>query len=144
MASFGVLQPHRGFPDCRGAIFESYVVRPKGGLDLKKVSLSRLAQALETSAKLSPEETLEDIVCPNITQNIVVVSTPAFSNAGASAALQLIRLGSTEYHVSAYTASSDHTCKGFIRGVDVDIDERQLAAMIVNQRNPKALKVHRI
>ncbi|KAH8027846.1 hypothetical protein HPB51_010492 [Rhipicephalus microplus] len=23
MASFGVLQPHRGFPDCRGAIFES-------------------------------------------------------------------------------------------------------------------------
>ncbi|KAH8038759.1 hypothetical protein HPB51_002903 [Rhipicephalus microplus] len=117
-------------------------VRPKGGLNLKNVSLIRLAQALETAEKLSPEETLEDIVCPNITQNIVVVSTPASRNAGPYAALQLIRLGSTEYHVSAYTATSDDTCKGVIRGLDVDIDERQLAAIIVNQRNPKAMEVH--
>lgn len=119
-------------------------MRPKGGLNLKKVSLIRLAQALETAAKLSPEETLEDIVYPNITQNIVVVSTPASRNAGAYAALRLICLSSTEYHVSAYTAASDDTCKGVIRRVDVDINERQLAAMIVNQRNPKAMEVHRI
>ncbi|KAH8034007.1 hypothetical protein HPB51_018518 [Rhipicephalus microplus] len=124
MASFTVLQPHRGFPDCRGAIFES--VRPKGGLDLKRVSRIRLAQALEKAAILSPEETLEDIVCPNITQNIVVVSTPTSSNVGA------------------YTAASDDTCKSVIRGLDVDIDERQLAAMIVNQRHPKAMQVHRV
>ncbi|KAH8036824.1 hypothetical protein HPB51_006093 [Rhipicephalus microplus] len=59
------------------------IVRPKGGLDFKKISLILLAQALETAAKLSPEGTLEDIVCANITQNIVVVSTPASRNAGA-------------------------------------------------------------
>ncbi|KAH8037506.1 hypothetical protein HPB51_011655 [Rhipicephalus microplus] len=87
------------------------IVRPKRGLDLKKVSLIRLAQALETTAKLSPKETLEDIACPNKTQNIVVVSTPASRNAGAYTALRLIRLGSTEYHVSAYMAASDDTCK---------------------------------
>ncbi|KAL1476326.1 hypothetical protein MTO96_036590 [Rhipicephalus appendiculatus] len=120
------------------------IVRPKGGLDLKKVSLIRLAQALATAAELSPEETKEDIVCPNITQNILVVSTPESKNAGAYAALCLIRLGSTEYQVSAYMAASDDTCKGVIRGVDVDIDEQQLAAMIINQRNPKAMEVHRI
>ncbi|KAL1414949.1 hypothetical protein MTO96_029990 [Rhipicephalus appendiculatus] len=120
------------------------VVRPKGGLDLKKVSLIRLAQALATAAKLSPEETKEDIVCPNITQNILVVSTPESKNAGAYAALCLIRLGSTEYQVSAYMAASDDTCKGVIRGVDVDIDEQQLAAMVINQRNSKAMEVHRI
>ncbi|KAL1487377.1 hypothetical protein MTO96_008001 [Rhipicephalus appendiculatus] len=78
------------------------IVRPKRGLDLKKVSLIRLAQALATAAKLSPEKTKEDIVCPNITQNILVVSTPESKNAGAYAALCLIRLGSTEYQVSAY------------------------------------------
>ncbi|KAH8030753.1 hypothetical protein HPB51_011593 [Rhipicephalus microplus] len=77
------------------------IVRPKRGLDFKKVSLIRLAQAPATAAKLSPEETLKDIVCLNITQNIVVVSTPASCNAGAYVALRLSRLGSTEYHVSA-------------------------------------------
>ncbi|KAH7957852.1 hypothetical protein HPB52_023252 [Rhipicephalus sanguineus] len=120
------------------------IVRPKGGLDLKKVSLIRLAQALATAANLSPEDTKEDIVCPNLTQNILVVSTPESKNAGAYAALCLIRLGSTDYQVSAYTAASDDTYKGIIRGVDVDIDAQQLAAMIVNQRNPKAMEVHRI
>ncbi|KAH8009739.1 hypothetical protein HPB51_019050 [Rhipicephalus microplus] len=118
------------------------IVRLKGGLDLKKVSLIRLAQALETAAKLSPEETLEDILCPNITQNIVVVSTPASRYAGTFAALRLIRLGLTEYRVLAYTAASDDTCKSVIRGVDVDIDERQLVAMIINQRNPKAMELY--
>ncbi|KAH7932517.1 hypothetical protein HPB51_029251 [Rhipicephalus microplus] len=120
------------------------IVRPKRGLNLKKVSLILVAQALETAAKLSLEETLQDIICLNITQNIVVVSTPASRNVRAYAALRLIRIGSTEYHVSAYTAALDDTWKGVIRGVDVDIDEQQLAAMIVNQRNPKAMEVHRI
>lgn len=120
------------------------IVRPKGGLDLKKVSQIRLAQALATAAKLPPEESKEDIICPNLTQNILVVSTPEPKNAGAYAALRLIRLGSTEYQVSAYTAASDDTCKGVVRGVDVDIGEQQLAAMIVNQRNPKAMEVRRI
>ncbi|KAH8030760.1 hypothetical protein HPB51_011600 [Rhipicephalus microplus] len=102
------------------------VVRRKGGLDLKKVSLIRLSQTLEMAAKLPPKETLKNIVCPNITQNIIVVSTPVSYNAGAYAALHLIHLGSTEYHVSAYTATFDDSCKGDIRVVDVDIDERQL------------------
>ncbi|KAL1467297.1 hypothetical protein MTO96_026220 [Rhipicephalus appendiculatus] len=39
-------------------------------------------------------------------------------------------------------AASDDTCKGFVRGVD--IDEQQLAAMNINQRNSKAMEVHRI
>ncbi|KAH8023356.1 hypothetical protein HPB51_012783 [Rhipicephalus microplus] len=99
---------------------------------------------METAAKLSPEEAVEDIVCPNIIQNIVVVSTSTSCNAGAYAVLRLIRLGSIEYHASAYTAAFDNTCKGVIRGVDVDIDERQLAVMMVNQRIPKAMEVHRI
>ncbi|KAH7931989.1 hypothetical protein HPB51_029667 [Rhipicephalus microplus] len=87
---------------------------------------------------------MEHIVFPNITQNIIVVSTQASRKAGAKAALRLIHLGSTDYHTSAYTAASYDTCKCGIRGVDVDINERQLAAMIVNPRNPRAMKVHHI
>ncbi|KAL1472250.1 hypothetical protein MTO96_039467 [Rhipicephalus appendiculatus] len=120
------------------------IFRPKEGLDLKKVSLISLAQALATAAKLSPDETKEDIVCPNITQNILVNSTTECKNAGAYAALCLIGLGSTEYQASAYMAACDDSCKGVIRGVDVDIDEQQLAVMVINQRNLKAMEVHRI
>ncbi|KAH7977220.1 hypothetical protein HPB51_026932 [Rhipicephalus microplus] len=86
------------------------IIRPKGGLDVKKVSLILLAKALETAAKLSPEETMKDIVCPDITQSIVVVAAPASRNAGAYAALRLVRLESNEYHISAYTAVSEGTC----------------------------------
>ncbi|KAH8021765.1 hypothetical protein HPB51_016844 [Rhipicephalus microplus] len=75
---------------------------------------------------------------------VIYEKPDAYRNAAAYVALRFIHLGSTEYHVSAYTAVSDDTCIGVIRGVDVVIDERQLAVMIVNQRNPKAMEVHRI
>ncbi|KAH8021083.1 hypothetical protein HPB51_012367 [Rhipicephalus microplus] len=68
----------------------------------------------------------------------------ASRNVGAYTALRLMHLGSTEYYVSAYMASSDDTCKGVIRGVDVDIDAGQLAAMIDNERNLKDMEVHSI
>ncbi|KAH8019054.1 hypothetical protein HPB51_016300 [Rhipicephalus microplus] len=99
------------------------IVRLKGGLDLKKVHLIRIAQILETAAKFSPEETPEDIVFPNTSQNFFAVSIPASRNASAYTALRFVHLGSTEYHVSTYMAASDNTCKGVMRGVNVDIDE---------------------
>ncbi|KAH7956991.1 hypothetical protein HPB52_014154 [Rhipicephalus sanguineus] len=105
------------------------IVRPKGGLDLKKVSLIRLAQALATAANLSPEDTKEDI-----SQRMRAPMRRCVSSGLARLTIKF----------SAYTAASDDTCKGIIRGVDVDIDAQQLAAMIVNQRNPKAMEVHRI
>lgn len=120
------------------------IVRPRDGLDVRKVSQIRLAQAIAMAAALAPAETEGDIVCPNIAQNILVVSTPEKKNANAYAAIQQIRISEGMYHVAAYIAAPDNTCKGVIRGVDTDISEAQLQTMIVNQRNPKALEAKRI
>ncbi|KAH7955543.1 hypothetical protein HPB52_001239 [Rhipicephalus sanguineus] len=48
------------------------------------------------AAAFAPPETEEDIVSPNIVQNILVVSTPEKKNATAYAAIQQIRR--TTYH----------------------------------------------
>ncbi|KAH7955523.1 hypothetical protein HPB52_001197 [Rhipicephalus sanguineus] len=120
------------------------IVRPRGGLDVKKVCTIRLAQAMAMAAALAPDEVGEDIVCPNAAQNILVVSTPMRKNACAYAAIQQIHLKEGVYDVAAYLAASDNTCKGVVRGVDADFSDAQLRTMIVNRRNPTALEVRRI
>lgn len=120
------------------------IVRPRDGLNVKKVSQIRLAQALAMAAALAPTETEGDIVCPNFTQNVLVVSTPEKKNASAYAGIQQIRISEGLYKVAAYIAAPDNTCKGIIRGIDADISETQLQRMIVNHRNPKALEIKRI
>ncbi|KAH8035509.1 hypothetical protein HPB51_005791 [Rhipicephalus microplus] len=76
------------------------IVRPRDGLDVRKVSQIRLAQAIAMAAALAPAETEGDIVCPNIAQNILVVSTPEQKNANAYAAIQQIRISEGMYHVA--------------------------------------------
>lgn len=111
---------------------------------MKNVSQIKFAQALAKAAALSEEDVAEDVVCPNVMQNIAVISTPAERNAIAYSKISNIFLGSTNYEVSAYTAAPEDTCKGVIRGVDVDISPAQLQSLIVHGRNPTALQAKRI
>ncbi|KAH8029373.1 hypothetical protein HPB51_025585 [Rhipicephalus microplus] len=120
------------------------IVRPRDGLNVTKVSQIRFEQALAMAAALAPAEIEEDTICPNGTQNIYVVCTPHENNACAYVKAQQVRLGDCTYRVSVYPAPPDDTCKGVIRGVDVDISEAQLRARIVNHRNPGAIEVKRI
>ncbi|KAL1477840.1 hypothetical protein MTO96_035433 [Rhipicephalus appendiculatus] len=120
------------------------VVRPRNGLIMRNVSQIKFAQALAKAAELTEEDVAEDVVCPNVMQNIAVISTPAERNAIAYSKDSHIFLGITKYEVSAYTAAPDDTCKGVIRGVDVDIGPAQLQSLIVHGRNPTALPAKRI
>ncbi|KAH7949048.1 hypothetical protein HPB49_004510 [Dermacentor silvarum] len=61
------------------------VIRPRGGLNLSKVSTTAIGVAVIEASGLTPEQAREDVVCPNFTQNIVVVSTPDPSHAARSA-----------------------------------------------------------
>ncbi|KAL1468452.1 hypothetical protein MTO96_041468 [Rhipicephalus appendiculatus] len=46
--------------------------------------------------------------------------------------------------VVAYVAASEDTCKIVIRGINLDLCDADLTAMIANRRNPAALGVRRI
>ncbi|KAH8022806.1 hypothetical protein HPB51_005171 [Rhipicephalus microplus] len=120
------------------------IVRPRNGLDMRTVSQIKFAKALAVAAALSEEEVMEDVVCPNMMQNIAVISTPAERNPRAYSKITAITLGTASFDVSAYRAAPDDTCKGIIRGVDADIGQEQLYSLIVHPRNPTALQVKRI
>ncbi|XP_065305230.1 uncharacterized protein [Dermacentor albipictus] len=96
------------------------------------------------AASLAPAAIEEDTMCPNGVQNIFVVCTPHEKNADAYARVQQIRLGEGTFRVAAYLAPPENTCRGVIRGVDVEVSEAQLRARIVNNRNPSALEARRI
>lgn len=52
------------------------VIRPRGGLQLSKLSLTELDKAVYEAAEIPYEERETDTICPNNFQNILVVSTP--------------------------------------------------------------------
>ncbi|KAL1440864.1 hypothetical protein MTO96_009162 [Rhipicephalus appendiculatus] len=120
------------------------IVRPRGGLDVKKADLILFKRALATAASLSPEQVYDDTLCANNFQNILVVATPFEANARAYARVERILLGGKAVEVAAYVAASDDTCKGVVRGINPDLSEADLTAMVVNCRNPEALGVRRI
>lgn len=72
------------------------IVHPRNGLDMRHVSQIKFACALAKAASLGEEEIAEDIVCPNVMQNIAVVSTPTEKNARAYASISSVALGSVE------------------------------------------------
>ncbi|KAL1424739.1 hypothetical protein MTO96_019884 [Rhipicephalus appendiculatus] len=53
-------------------------------------------------------------------------------------------MGKIVIGVAAYVAASDNTCKGVIRGINLDLSDTELTELIVNRRNPGALGVRRI
>ncbi|KAH7982719.1 hypothetical protein HPB52_006785 [Rhipicephalus sanguineus] len=120
------------------------IVRPRGGLDVRKADLIAFKRALARAASLTTEQTCEDTLCANPFQNILIVATPLENNARAYAKVQQICMGNAITEIAAYVAASDDTCKGVIRGINPDISEAELTDMIVNRRNPGALGVRRI
>ncbi|KAH7939581.1 hypothetical protein HPB52_014197 [Rhipicephalus sanguineus] len=119
------------------------IVKPRGGLNVKNVSQIKVAHALPSAAQLAPAEIAKDIVCSNVMQNIFFVSTPE-ENARAYSKVELITVGGANYEVGSYLAAPDNTCKGVVKGVDLDFNEEEITGMIVYPRNPTALEVKRI
>ncbi|KAH7952391.1 hypothetical protein HPB52_022191 [Rhipicephalus sanguineus] len=98
------------------------IVRPRRGLNVKNVSQIKVAHALASAAQLAPAEIANDIVCSNVMQKV----------------------GGANYEVGSYLAAPDNTCKGVVKGVDLDFNEEEITGMIVHPRNPTALEVKRI
>ncbi|KAL1428152.1 hypothetical protein MTO96_016952 [Rhipicephalus appendiculatus] len=114
------------------------VIRPRGGLNVATVGVVRLASALYRAASVSPQDATEDIICPNMQQNIIVVSTPHSSNAERYRRLASFTLDKHQFEVRAYETAPDYTVKGVVRGIPLDEDAK------ANKRNPTALAAERL
>ncbi|KAH7944392.1 hypothetical protein HPB52_018981 [Rhipicephalus sanguineus] len=96
------------------------------------------------AAKITYDAAGEDVVCPNVTQNIVVVSTPLEEHAKNYVRIKQIKVGEKVYNVNAYYSAGDGYCKGVIRNMDREITEKELNTMIVHSGNPTAMQAKRI
>ncbi|KAH9367291.1 hypothetical protein HPB48_019886 [Haemaphysalis longicornis] len=69
------------------------VVRPRGGLIIGKTKPTEFMSAIARAAGVEMQAFAGDIACPNIAQNIVVVSTPNEERAQRYSAIRAITMG---------------------------------------------------
>ncbi|KAH7947608.1 hypothetical protein HPB52_014311 [Rhipicephalus sanguineus] len=120
------------------------IVRPRGGLDIKKTGHFKIAQALIAAAGLTSGEVEEDVICPNMIQNVMVASTPSERNAKAYNTVASLIIDNVTYEVNAYMAAPNNTSKGVIRDIDPTLDQDELTRLIVQPRNPTVIGGRRI
>ncbi|KAL1486757.1 hypothetical protein MTO96_031269 [Rhipicephalus appendiculatus] len=95
------------------------VIWPQGALNFSKVSTTAIGTAVIAASGLTEEQASEDVVCPNFTQNIVVVSTREPDQQARYVRIKSFKIMETEYEVNAYETAQHATCKGVIRRVDI-------------------------
>ncbi|KAL1475194.1 hypothetical protein MTO96_037474 [Rhipicephalus appendiculatus] len=120
------------------------IIRSRGGLDVRQTGHIRLGQAISAAAGRDLEEVIQDIICHNTMQNIIVASTPSRVNADAYLKVELITIGESQHQLITYEAAPHATCKGVIRNIDIGQSQAELDRNIINSRNPLALAVKRI
>lgn len=120
------------------------IVRPRGGLDLRKTSCYGISTAIFTAAGITATQASTDLVCTNVVQNIVVVCTEKEDNARKILALKNIRVNGKEHEVAVYAAAEGNYVKGVVRNVERDIGDAELARLIVHRGNPSVRGVKRI
>ncbi|KAH7956462.1 hypothetical protein HPB52_009976 [Rhipicephalus sanguineus] len=120
------------------------IIRPRGGLDVSKVGATNVGRAIMAAAGVTEAHAGADVICPNLQQNIIVVSTPDRDNAARYTRIKSIVVMGKEHEVSAYEAAPHCTCKGVIRGITLSDSPEELERNIINARNPLALAAKRI
>ncbi|KAH7955271.1 hypothetical protein HPB52_000075 [Rhipicephalus sanguineus] len=120
------------------------IIRPRGGLDVSKAGATTVGRAIMAAAGVTEAHAGADVICPNLQQNIIVVSTPDRDNAARYTRMKSIVVMEKEHEVNAYEAAPHCTCKGVIRGITPSDSPEELERNIINARNPLALAAKRI
>lgn len=120
------------------------IVRPRGGLLVGKIMMPELVQAIAGAARISLEDIQRDTICPNVAQNIIVISTPDGERVSRYAAIHALMIGNQAYEACAYAAAPENTVKGVIGGIPLSETPEMIRAKVVNIYNGTALDAHRI
>lgn len=120
------------------------ILRPRGGLDVSRVDAQALMSAISAATNMPEEEALQDTVCANAAQNIIVISTPSKPRSISYARVQTLTIGDQTFGVSAYHAAPEGSVKGVIHDIANTIPMDVIRARVMNERNPTVMDVQRI
>ncbi|KAH6947497.1 hypothetical protein HPB50_019573 [Hyalomma asiaticum] len=118
------------------------IIRPRDGLNIRATCLVSLDEAIYEAAGMTREEQI--IICPNFTQNIVVVSTPENATAERIRRIKEIRIEAKTHEVNAYVSAPDNTAKGIIRNVPLKYTQAHLLEALVTDRNQSLIHAKRL
>ncbi|KAH7936718.1 hypothetical protein HPB49_003403 [Dermacentor silvarum] len=91
---------------------QKIIMRPRGGLCLARLEVDVVLSAVITAASVAKTEAMEDTICTNPTQNIIVVSTPDEELANKYATVRSLFIGGKNYETYAYRTAPHGTQKG--------------------------------
>ncbi|KAM7285736.1 uncharacterized protein ISCGN_032621 [Ixodes scapularis] len=120
------------------------IMRPRGGLDLSRVSIVKVMCAIGKAARVEMEDMGKDTLCPNVQQNIVVVCTEDEQRARRYANVEVLVVEGKSFETKAYVAAPYGTTKGVIRGVPLEHSAEDIDRNVVGPRNPTARATQRI
>ncbi|KAH6921729.1 hypothetical protein HPB50_004371 [Hyalomma asiaticum] len=107
---------------------------PKGGLDIRKTCGTSLDEAIRQEAGVADEEVIT--ICPNPTQNILVISTPDEKTATKIAKVKALTINGKKHETNAYVSAPEQMAKGIVRNIPLMYMQDQLANALVTTRNP--------
>ncbi|KAH8021115.1 hypothetical protein HPB51_012510 [Rhipicephalus microplus] len=96
------------------------IIRSRGGLRIAACGAVRIATNVYQAAAILKEAQDDNMVCPNLQQNIIVVSTPIEAHADKYQHITHITVGKNTYETGACEAAPDYTSKGVIRGIPLE------------------------
>ncbi|KAG0431915.1 hypothetical protein HPB47_021326, partial [Ixodes persulcatus] len=121
------------------------IVRPRGGLQLSKISTYQLLEAICTAAHFTRDAVRhEDLIQANLLQNTFAYCTPVVERAERVLRLKTIVVDNKTYEVSVYCAPDDSSGRGVIRGVDLRLDRDTIQAELQDNRNPPIVDFRRL
>ncbi|KAG0415977.1 hypothetical protein HPB47_006853 [Ixodes persulcatus] len=120
------------------------IVRPRGGLDLRRVSEVALAAAVKNAAGVELPAASEDLVCINGTQNVIVISCSCKERARKYVGITALKMGDTLHEARAYATVPEGCAKGVIRGIPLTHTRKQIEEALLGPRNPSLIAAERI
>lgn len=120
------------------------IIRPKGGLNTGRVDAPTLTAAIWASVGITKAEAMQDTICANVAQNIIVVSTPDEQRARRYVKLRSLIIGGQTHEANAYFAAPHDTSKGVIHGIPTPDTAADIRDNIIHPGNPTAIEAHRI
>ncbi|KAH6938662.1 hypothetical protein HPB50_011604 [Hyalomma asiaticum] len=118
------------------------VVRPKDGLDIRKTCGTSLDEAIRQEAGVADEEVIT--ICPNPTQNILVISTPDEKTATKIAKIKVLTINGKKHETNAYVSAPEQMAKRIVRNIPLMYTQDQLLNARVNTRNPSLTYAKRL
>ncbi|KAH7977282.1 hypothetical protein HPB49_000267 [Dermacentor silvarum] len=101
-----------------------------------------LDEAIRKEAVVGDDEMIT--ICPNPTQNILVISTPDETTATKIAKVKVWTINGKRHETNAYVSAPEQMVKGIIRNIPLKYTQGQLTHALVNSRNPSLTYAKRL